>query len=85
MGGVGKYKKKSGNLVELCTNFEELGGIWENHQNWSPKIVFFLGGGIVGNRGANFRKSGVGGRATIRDGRVLSLDQKNQSKNDTDM
>ena len=70
LGGVGKYEKKSGNLAELCPNFEELGGIWENHQTLSPKIVNWGGMGIVGNRVANFRKNGVRGPPTIRDGRV---------------
>ena len=69
MGGVGKYKKKSENLVELCTNFEELGGIWEYHQIFSPKSVVW-GGGIVGNWVANFRKNGVWGRTTIMNGSV---------------
>ena len=69
MGGVGKYKKKSENLVELCTNFEELGRIWEYHQILSPKIVVW-GVGIVGNWVVNFRKNGVGWGTTIRDGRM---------------
>ena len=72
MGGVGKWNEKSGKLVEICTNFEELGGIWECHQILSPKIVVGGRGGIVGNRVANFRKNGVGG-TTISDGRVYCV------------
>ena len=74
MGIVGrgwKIYEKSGNLVEICTNFKELRGIWENYQILSPKIVVW-GVGIVGNRVANFRKNGEGG-TTIRDGRVENL------------
>ena len=71
MGGVGKYKKKSGNPVEICTNFKELGGFWENNQILSPKIV--VGGGVGGNTwksGDKFPENGVGWGTTIRDGRV---------------
>ena len=45
--------------MELCTNFEELGGIWEYHHILSPKIVVW-GVRIVGNWVENFRKNGVG-------------------------
>ena len=69
MGGVGKYKKKSENLVELCTNFEELGGIWEYHQILSPKIVVW--GGDSWKLGGKFSKKWSWGGTTIRDGRVL--------------
>ena len=51
--------------MELCTNFEELGGIWEYHQILSPEIVVWGGVEIVGNRVANFRKNGVGGGLQI--------------------
>ena len=47
LGGEENMRKKSGNLVELCPNFEELGGIWENPQTLSPKIVN-LGWGVGG-------------------------------------
>ena len=69
MGGVGKYEKKSGNLVELCPNFEELGGIWENPQTLSPKIVDW-GGGNSWKSGGKFSKKRSWGAPTIRDGRV---------------
>ena len=72
---MGKCNEKSGKLVEICTNFEELGGIWEYHQILSPKIVIWGGGmGIVGNWVANFRKNGVRGGTTIRNGRACLPD-----------
>ena len=41
--------------MESCTNFEELGGIWENHQTLSPKIVNW-GGGDSWKSGGKFTK-----------------------------
>ena len=41
--------------MELCTNFEELGGIWENHQILSPKIVVW-GGRNSWKSGGKFSK-----------------------------
>ena len=58
VGRGGKCYEKSGKLVEICTNFEELGGIWEYHQILFPKIV---GLGIFGNWVANIRKMEIGG------------------------
>ena len=46
MGGVGKWNEKSGKLVEICTNFEELGGTWEYHQNLCPEIEVGKGVGV---------------------------------------
>ena len=57
--GSEKYKRKSSNLVDLCTNFQELAGVWEIHQILSSNIVGW-GGGTVGKRVAKFRKNGVG-------------------------
>ena len=71
MGGVGKYKKKSENLVELCTNFEELGGIWEYHQILLPKIVVWWVG-IFGNWVEIFRKMELGGELQLGTGEWVS-------------
>ena len=35
---IGECKKKK-NLIELCTSFKNLRGIWENHQVLSSKIA----------------------------------------------
>ena len=37
-----KMKKKSGNSVEICTNFVKFGGIWEHHQISSSEISEIL-------------------------------------------
>ena len=55
VGRGGKCYEKSGKLVEICTNFEELGGIWEYHQILSPKIVVW-GGGNSWKLGGKFPK-----------------------------
>ena len=60
MGGVGKYKKQNEKLVELCTNFEELGGTWENRQILSPKIVVW-GGEYLKIGWQIFKKTELGG------------------------
>ena len=56
VGRGGKCYEKSGKLVEICTNFEELRGIWEYHQILSPKIVVFFGGGDSWKLGGKFPK-----------------------------
>ena len=38
MEEIGECKKKK-NLIELCTSFKNLRGIWENHQVLSSKIA----------------------------------------------
>ena len=58
MGDAG-IKKGLNLVVDLCTNFQELAGVWEIHQILSSNIVGW-GGGTVGKRVAKFRKNGVG-------------------------
>ena len=72
MGGVGRCNEKSGKLVEICTNFEELGGIWECHQILSHKIVVW-GGGNSWKLGGKFPKKWSWGGTTISDGRVYCV------------
>ena len=60
--GIGKCKKKKNkNLVELCTSFKNLRGIWENHQVLSSKIAV-----------ANIKKKEFRG-TTLKDEKVRSI------------
>ena len=64
--GLENVSKKMKKISEKCTNFKELGGIWENRLILLLKIVVRV---TVGYRVANIRKMEWGAR-TISGGRA---------------